>query len=229
MIKTLPEPIYQSDRATIYCGDCREIMPMLKGVDAIVSDPPYGIAFTYSGSGGGKVSRENCLHKNSPLFGDDKPFDPAPILAFAKKEMPLVLCGGNHFASRLPEGGSFLCWDKSCGQGPANSFSDAEFIWTNRKNARCVFRHLWMGVIRGGEESPSKSKKLHVSQKPVALMLWLIDTCRIGLNKTVLDPYMGSGSTGVACLRGGRKFIGIEIDPAHCEIAARRLAAEEAE
>ena len=231
MINTIPEPIYQSERATIYCGDCREIMPMLKGVGAIVSDPPYGINFVYHGNSGrtGSIGAKHCTNAMKPIFGDKTAFDPAPILEMAKGNIPIALCGGNHYATRLPEGGSFLCWDKACGMGPATNFTDAEFIWTNRKNARCIFHHFWMGAIRAGEEGENGYKRLHVPQKPVELMMWLFQTCRVGLGKTVLDPYMGSGSTGVACLRTGRKFIGIDIDPAHCEIAARRLAAEEAE
>ena len=220
-------PYYQDDAVTLYHGDCREIMPELKGIDAIVSDPPYGIEFSYGDrKKSAQIDPKHCTHKNSPIFGDNKPFDPEHLLKFAGPKMSVVLCGGNHFAQRLPESGSFLCWYKACGQGSASIFSDAEFIWTNRRNARCVFHFFWMGAMRAGEGSSSKSKRLHVSQKPVELMIWLIATCRIGLGKTVLDPYMGSGSTGVACVRTGRKFVGIEIDEGHCEVAAKRLQAE---
>ena len=221
-------PYYQDDAVTLYHGDCREIMPELKGIDAIVSDPPYGIGFVYKPGNYGKVNTNNIGHANSPIIGDDKPFDPQHIIDFAGMKIPVVLCGANNFARRLPEGGNFLCWDKACGQGPAANFIDAEFIWSNRRNARNVFHFFWMGCFKSGEgaSSNSKNKRLHVSQKPVELMMWLLATCRIGLGKTVLDPYMGSGSTGVACVRTGRKFVGIEIDEGHCEVAAKRLQAE---
>jgi len=80
-----------------------------------------------------------------------------------------------------------------------------------------------MGLTRAGEDGSAASKRKHPSQKPVELMRWCLETARIGLGKVVLDPYMGSGSTGVACLTTGRKFIGIEIDPEYFEIACRRI------
>jgi hypothetical protein len=137
---------------------------------------------------------------------------------------PIVLFGADHYKCRLPEGGRFICWDKSCGQGPAASFADAEFAWTNRKNARSIFRHFWMGATRTGQGSSAHEKKWHVSQKPVELMAWCLEHARIGLDKVVLDPYMGSGSTGVACLQTGRKFIGVEIDADNFANAVQRIS-----
>lgn len=233
-MKTLPQPIYQSDRVTLYCGDCLEIMPLLRGVDAIVSDPPYGIGFSYNGGGQSvQVSRKHCRNANKPIIGDAAPFDPKPILDqfysnTRKQNVPIALFGADNYAQRLPVG-AWYTWDKSCGRGPASCFIDSEIIWSNRKNARRIFRFLWLGVLREGEGASSKEVKLHVSQKPVELMAWIIETIRIGINKTVLDPYMGSGSTGVACLRTGRKFIGIEIDPEHAATAAERIRKIEAE
>ena len=90
------------------------------------------------------------------------------------------------------------------------------------RNARRVYRHQWKGRLREG----SAEKRLHVSEKPVALMAWIIETVRVRVGATVLDPYMGSGSTGIAALRSGRRFIGIEIDPGHFETARARLERE---
>jgi site-specific DNA-methyltransferase (adenine-specific) len=103
------------------------------------------------------------------------------------------------------------------------SFSDAEFAWTNRRNPRSVFRHFWMGAMRAGQGAPSKEKRMHVSQKPVELMAWCIEHARIMVGKTVLDPYMGSGSTGIAALQTGRKFVGVEIDQENFDIARDRI------
>jgi DNA modification methylase len=227
-MNTLPKPFYQSDRVTIYNADCLAVLPLLKGCDAVVSDPPYGINFLHGSGGHGKT---NIVSKKR-IFGDDKPFDPAPILSFCgygrtKKQIPIALFGCNNYSSKLPDA-EFLTWDKTCNVTGANTFTDAEYIWTNRKNARKIFRHIWSGCIREGEDSPSNTSRKHPSQKPVELMMWLLDVCRIGVNHTVLDPYMGSGSTGVACLRTGRSFVGIEIDPEYCQIAVERLQKEEA-
>ncbi|MDP2786250.1 MAG: site-specific DNA-methyltransferase [Sulfurimicrobium sp.] len=206
--------------ATLYRGDCLELLAAgLLKADALVSDPPYGVGYQHRGGGNGLCGIANL----KPIHGDDAPFDPAPWTALPGA---IVLFGADHYKTRLPEGGRMMVWDKSCGQGPASSFVDAEFMWTNRKNARCIYRHFWMGATRAGEDGPAVSKRAHPSQKPVELMMWCIETCRIGIGKTILDPYMGSGSTGVAALRSGRKFIGVEIDQEYFGIACKRIQAE---
>ena len=218
-------------RVVLYRGDSLELLNAgLLKCDAIVSDPPYGIVFQHSGRGGG-IKATRCADK---IIGDDAPFDPAPWLAHAG-DKPVVLFGADHFKTRLPEGGRFICWDKSCGQGPAVTFYDAEFAWTNRHNPRSIFRHFWAGAMRADDGFDAKTKgRAHVSQKPVNLMAWCIEHARIGLDKVVLDPYMGAGSTGVAALLSGRRFVGVEIDPGHfatacarIEVAARRMGLAE--
>ncbi len=204
--------------ATLWLGDCLDIMPRLKGIDAVVSDPPYGIGYVHRGNGRGLHYSRNT----KPIIGDDAPFDPSPVLSMIG-EKPIILWGADHYKDRLPIGGRFLCWDKSCGQGPADQFIDAEYAWTNRKNARCVYRHFWKGAGRSGEGASSKEKRAHPSQKPVELMRWCLETARIGIGNVVLDPYMGVGSTGVACVTAGRKFVGIEIDPEYFAIACQRI------
>lgn len=208
-------------RAVLYCGNSLELLAAGKlKCDAIVSDPPYGIGFHCGvGNGRGIAAPRNT----GKIIGDDVPFDPSPWCKHAG-DKPIVLFGADHFKTRLPEGGRFICWDKSCGQGAANQFTDAEFAWTNRRNPRAIFRHFWMGATRSDDGFDSKtSARAHVSQKPVNLMVWCIEHARIGLDKIVLDPYMGSGSTGVACMMTGRRFVGCEIDPDHFAVACSRI------
>jgi len=208
--------------ATLYLGDCYELLAQGKlKTDALVSDPPYGINFIHGGGGGGASMIPGGYPSSKPIVGDDKPFDPMPWIN-ASGGKAIVLFGADHYKTRLPEGGRFMVWDKSCGQGSAAMFCDAEFIWTNRKNARSIYRHFWMGATRKADTK----KKVHVSQKPVALMAWCIETARIGVGKVVLDPFMGSGSTGVACMQTGRKFIGCEIDAEYFLIACQRIEEE---
>lgn len=212
--------------ATLYRGDCEAMREAgLLKADALVSDPPYGIGYVHGGGGNGVMGHQNL----KPIHGDDQPFDPAPwLIPFSgEKSGAVALFGADHFKTLLPEGGRFMCWDKSCGQGGATSFVDAEFIWINRKNARCIYRHFWMGATRSGEDNSNNSKRVHPSQKPVELMSWVIETCRIGIGKTILDPYMGSGSTGVAAIRSGRHFIGCEIDKEYFDIACERIQKEQ--
>jgi DNA modification methylase len=219
-----------SDSVTLIHGDCSEWLDRIGPVDAIVSDPPYGIGYK-PGKGG-----HGCTHKSNTtaIHGDDAPFDPAALLAVASDNRkgnavtgcPILLFGANHYSQRIPEEGQWLVWDKSCGHGPANSFVDAEFMWMNRRNPRCIYRHVWMGCMRAGEGSSENMRRNHPSQKPVELMMWCLETARVRIGAVVLDPYMGTGTTGVACLRTGRRFVGIEIDGEHFATARARIEKE---
>lgn len=223
--------------ATLYQGDCLEILAagLLPPNAAIVSDPPYGIGFEKgpSGSGPAVLKDHERTGAASRIVGDDRPFDPTPWLDYAaagqarrgNAKMPgtmsVALCGADHFAHRLPPRvGCFCAWDKSCGGGPADSFTDLELIWIGNRNPRRLYREIWKGRMRNG----IATARQHVSEKPVGLMRWLLETARIPLSRPVLDPYMGSGTTGVACLQTGRRFIGVEIDPGHYATACRRIA-----
>jgi len=209
----------QIGNATLYLGDCIELLKagMLKA-DAVVSDPPYGIGFQHSGGGVGLIGATRKLGK---IIGDGVPFDPSPWLGYDK----VVLMGADHFAARLPQDkGDLLVWDKSVNCGPNASFRDVEFAWSSTRTPRNIYRHVWMGAMRESDSGvKGRKERHHVSQKPVALMQWLIATCRIKVGKTVLDPYMGSGSTGVACLLSGHRFVGVEIDPDHFATACNRI------
>jgi site-specific DNA-methyltransferase (adenine-specific)/modification methylase len=218
-------------RVTLYLGDCLEILPSIKKeVDAVVSDPPYGIGYQHSGN-----CKKNLYARTEKIHGDERPFDPTHLFSILEYRESLkafvgtrcVLFGANHYADKIPAGvGQWMAWDKACGLGGADSFVDCEFIWSSAKNSRNIVHHLWKGVMRHGEEQNGAQKRVHVSQKPIAVMVWVMDATRIGLNKTVLDPYMGSGTTGIACLRTGRRFIGIEIDDGHYATAKARIQAE---
>jgi site-specific DNA-methyltransferase (adenine-specific) len=180
---------------------------------AVVSDPPYGIAFKKGAGGKGKHSVRN----EDAIVGDTEPFDPAPFLGFDD----VILWGANHFAARLPHG-SWLAWDKLAGMAEFDSFSDVEFAWRCGRRKDRVFSHLWKGICKASEKGGKE--RWHPTQKPIALMAWCLQMVAPAL--TVLDPYMGSGTTGVACVRLGRRFIGIEIEPKYFDIACRRIEAE---
>lgn len=206
--------------ASLYLGDCREILPHLPKVDACITDPPYGIAYQHSGGGAGTPGRRDRPNKRNalrPIHGDAEPFDPAHLVGLA----PAVLMfGADHFRARLPEGGTFIAWDKHCGRGPNDSFADAEFAWTNVKVKRNVIRYLWKGVAceKAGEDG---GRRYHPTTKPQGVMHACLDM--VPDAKVILDPYMGSGSTGVAAIARGLSFIGCEIDPNHFATACRRI------
>jgi len=192
-------------------GDCREVLPSLSGGGiAVVSDPPYGIAYAHSGGGGGKHDVRNL----KPVVGDDRPFDPVPLLRFDDA----ILWGANHYAARLPHG-RWLAWDKLAGIPAFDSFSDVEFAWRVGRGKDRIFSHLWKGLAKASEKGGKE--RWHPTQKPIALMAWCVE--QLSTSLAVLDPYMGSGTTGVACVKLGRKFIGIEIDEGYFEIACVRI------
>ena len=205
-------PYYADDLVTIYHGDCREVMAewMLVHADVIVTDPPYGMAYRHGARKGGV----RFGFDDQFITGDDEPFDPSLILAL---DLPTVMFGANHYADRLPPSRGWLVWDKRDGS-PSNDQSDAELAWTNVLTVARVFSARWSGAHRTGREQ--QEGRLHVNQKPVALMAWVLAMMPAGV---VLDPFMGSGSTLVAAKELGRRSIGVEVDERHCESAATRL------
>ena len=228
--------------ATLYCGDSLELLQagVFGKIGAIVSDPPYGIGFEHGGGGGFRIPSEQ--QNLNPIHGDDAPFMPQPWIDAApcgtrSGERLVLLWGADKFRARLPEDGTLLAWDKHIGRGPDDSFTDCEWAWCGRRVKREVFRWLWKGVvaqktqwdispahIKGGKGAgAARFARVHVSQKPVELMRWCIDKVRPLSGLPVLDPYMGSGSTGVAALSLGLPFVGCEIDPAHFEVACARM------
>lgn len=182
--------------------------------DAVISDPPYGIGFAHGG-GGGKLARSTAF-AHEAIIGDDRPFDPSDFLRFRT----VVLWGANHFAERLPSSAGWLIWDKRDGVC-SNDQADCEIAWTNKTTPARIIRHLWNGMLKASERGESR---VHPTQKPIAVMEWCLrQTTHHG--ETILDPFMGSGTTGVACAKLGRKFIGIEIEPKYFDIACRRIEA----
>lgn len=199
-------------RCELMQGDSAGIVPHLERVDAVVTDPPYGIGFSHGG-GGGKLARSTQLD-NMPIIGDDRPFEPGGLLEIGA---PTILWGGNHFADKLPPSQSWLAWDKRCADY-SNDQADCELAWTDLGPPARMFRHVWNGMLRGPE---SKMPRVHPTQKPVALMEWCLGF--LPNADTVLDPFMGSGTTLVACAKLGRRGIGIELDPDYFDIACRRV------
>lgn len=200
------------DDVKLYLGDCLEVMRGMpdKSVDAVITDPPYGI-----GEDGGDKKRRR--HYKPLVVHEKKEWDKErpqkiyfdEIIRVSKHQ---IIWGGNYFADYLPPSMGWLYWDKMIG----GDFSDGELAWTSRQKAVRSFSKSQFSGLKGGW------LREHPTQKPLALMKWCIELAtRQG--DTILDPFMGSGTTGVACVQTGRKFIGIEIDPDYFEIAKKRI------
>lgn len=210
--------------AVLYHGDCFELLEQFTGVDAVVSDPPYGMnhdtdsrRFT-----GGSVVRGEGRGDRS-VIGDDQDFDPAPWLDYRE----VILWGANHYAQRLPVG-STLVWLKKMPQHYATFLSDAEIGWQRGGCGVYAFNAPDSNGRRQKEltGSPFGGETGHPTQKPVALMQWCIGRTT---GAVVLDPFMGSGTTGVACANAGRRFVGVEIDRGYFDIACERIAAAQSQ
>lgn len=193
----------------LYLGDCLEIMQELDPVDAVVTDPPYGI-----GESGGKSASRGKLAK-ADIYAhkdwDSKTLDEHVALAVSLAKSSIVF-GGNYYD--LPPTSCWLVWDK---QNGSNDFADCELAWTNLNKAVRRIYWRWNGMIRKGDDI-----RQHPTQKPLGVIEWCINHLPEAA-ETILDPFMGSGTTLVSCVKTGRKGIGIELDPDYYEIACKRV------
>lgn len=197
--------------ATLYLGDCRDVLPTLGPVDAVVTDPPYGI-----GEAAGKnKSRGNLAAAKD--YGDDEwdnePVDFDLLMAAISKGGKAIVFGGNYYP--LPATSCWLVWDKLNGD---NDFADCELAWTNLPKAVRRLQFMWNGMLRQNGEPRGD----HPTQKPVGVMKWCIGHLPDSAI-TILDPFMGSGTTGVAAVQMHRRFIGIELNPTYFDIACKRI------
>ena len=189
--------------ATLYLGDCMDILPMLDRVDAVITDPPYGIADDYlKPSNKGQWSN---LYSEKITWDSFAP-DEAVSIAISLSDKAIVW-GGNYF--KLPPQRGWLIWDKM----QSHTSGHAELAWTNLDIPIRSFAY--------SRAQLSTENKQHPTQKPIGLMSWCIDLA--GKPKTILDPFMGSGTTGVAAIQMGSKFIGIEREPKYFEMACKRI------
>lgn len=199
-------PTWKSEcgRVELYLGDCLDILPTLapESVDAVVTDPPYGVSMLRGDS-----------RVRGRLVGDETPPNVRWMSAFRS-----VIWGGNNFCDQLPRSTGWLVWFKYASD--VSEHSQAELAWTNGCRTIRHYSEQFTGFMR------QREGQCHPTQKPINLFVWAMRQVKVPENATIFDPYMGSGTTGIACIRTGRKFIGIEIDPGYFEIAKARIKLE---
>jgi site-specific DNA-methyltransferase (adenine-specific) len=221
---TLPKPYYQSERVTLYHGDCLAILPHLEKVDTVVTDPPYGINTKSDGAGKLNPWADLC---NSAFwytawFRECRRVSRSMWACFNWRSMVTFQKAACDASWPIE---SVLVWHKDwIGPGGCNGLRpsyEMVGLWCN--GATVVDRGIPdMQTFKWSSHKPTG----HPAEKPVDLMQFCMDAVQA---QTVLDPFTGSGTTGVACIKTGRKFIGIEIDEKYCEIAAKRIQKAEQE
>lgn len=186
----------------VITGDAMEVVPTLPEVDVVVTDPPFGINFA------GQPTKWQRRKGHKPRDWDRAAPDVRWLLDVAPK---VAVWGGNYFG--LPASRGWMAWYKP--DAPP-SMGNIELAWTNvDRTAKCIVHSI---------SATNRERVGHPTQKPIAVMRWCLDVMGVPEGATVLAPFCGSGTTGVACMQTGRNFIGIEIDPAYADIARRRIA-----
>ena len=217
--------------ATLYHADATEILDVLREHEpaAVIMDPPYWAAAAQCGTrfnNGARLDRprKQRLRENAviPRFtATPREWTLTPWIGFASD---VILWGADHMRAQLPAGGRFIGWDKLAGMQPWDYFSDIEFAWHSRKGKATIISHKWKGLVASKYgEADSLGIRHHPMQKPIRVMQWCIRECRLEPGATILDPYMGSGTTGIAAFGMDMKFVGVEIERRWFDAAVARI------
>jgi len=206
---------HETEHGVLYCGDCLEILPTLDvKADLVLTDPPYGIKM----SKGFDVPESNRFG-DCNKYDDDWDNERPPKILFdllASMSVPMIVFGGNYFTDLLPQGNHWAVWDKKI---TMPTFSGAELIWTNiKRNSVKVFRYAFNGL-------ENRETRFHPTQKPANLIGMILNEYSKEQD-LILDPFAGSGTTAIACIRYKRKYILIEKEEKYCKIAAKRIDTE---
>lgn len=225
--------LYELDgKHKILCGNstkAENVIRLMEGKKAVLmaTDPPYGINIVKKEKvkpkgklGFGKVGYTGTARVNyyTPIIGDDHPFDPIPFLNSASI---IILFGANNYCDKLPLMTGWIVWDKGADTGTGPKFSDCELAWTNQNRRIKKFTYLWKGFARSGSKLIEGIKRMHPTQKPVALFAWLIEEFT-AKNDLCYEPFLGSGSQLIAAEQLGRRCYGIDIEPRYVDVCIQR-------
>ena len=219
---TKPGDLWILGNHRLLCGDSTDVLAVErlmdgKKADMVFTDPPYGVSVVKDG----KVGADFGVAKKgryAEVIGDDTTQTAHDAIAICQSlKVPVqIYWGGNYYADRLPPTSCWLIWDKRGDSGIVNTFADCELAWTNMTGPARIHKQLWNGMIREGE----KDKRVHPTQKPVALAEWAVEQYLKG--SIVLDLFLGSGSTLIACEKLRKACYGMEMSPAYCDVIVKR-------
>jgi DNA modification methylase len=206
--------------ATLYLADSMDVLPVK--ADVVLTDPPYGMKLdaSYANSTPNHKKGIGASKGYEDIIGDGKEFDASPFLSMLSHVDEQFWWGANYYREHLPAGGSWLVWDKRAGMPDFDySLSEFELCWSRKKRHQRILRRRWFGLC--GTETQDVRQRVHPSQKPIELMMDCLSM--VPEAKIVVDPFMGSGSAGVAAVKMGRQFVGIEMHAPYFEIARERI------
>ena len=212
------KPDFERDGIQLYCADCMDVLPHLSGVDAVVTDPPYGIGADVLAKRAAdqriKADGKSKAGRGWKDYGESNWDSERPSAQVLESLMLIgkaqIIWGGNYFTDVLPPTMQWLVWDK--GQRDF-SLADCEFAWSSQWKASRIFNYSRAEALQDG--------KVHPTQKPIALMCWCIE--QLPGVKTICDPFMGSGTTICAAVKLGKRAIGIERERKYFDIAVKRI------
>ena len=219
--------IWQIGNHRLLCGDCRDDSLMIRFIDGYSSfygmhDPPYGIESVKDnkfGSGKGKAIAGYVNY--NPVYGDDEPYDPSVIFKYTQDN---IIWGANYFSSKLPDTKSWIVWDKTGGREWNDEdldYSLAELAWTSFNKQIRVYKHLWIGMVKEGEEA--SEKRIHPNQKPYSMISRIALDYFEDVTRPILDFYAGSGTTMIACEIAGLKCFSVEVVPDYVAVTLSRM------
>lgn len=215
--KTKLGDLYILGEHRLLCGDstkAEDVERLMNGekADALVTDPPYGIKIGSQSQGkGGGVAKKIDYGENNW----DNEIPKQAILQGMKICEVSILWGANYYTDILSPSSCWLVWDKDNGD---TDFADVEMAWTNIPKSSRLFKYTWAGMRQ--EDMKNKEKRVHPTQKPVELSVWVME--KLNLGNSILDLFLGSGSTLIAAEKTGRKCYGMELDPKYCDVIVKR-------
>lgn len=223
--------VYQLGRHRVMCGDSTDkanVELLMDGVkaDMVFTDPPYGMDLDTDYAKRPLTEAASKKHKSqnsySAVIGDDRPYDPQHIFDMFGYCNEIFLWGGDYYAQRLPETGSWIVWDKKKGVEDVDyTSSEFELCWSKQKHHRKIVRVAWFGLI--GTESQDVKNRIHPTQKPLQVCEYFVNKFSKH-NDTIIDLFLGSGSTLIACEQTDRTCYGMELDPQYVDVIRKRYA-----
>ena len=205
------KPYYETELGKLYHGDCLEIMPELEPVDLVLTDPPYGINY-----------QEGIRKNKRPIIGDDKYPKNSISMCIKNALNGVYVCGRWNNFTDLPFPTSIIAWVKNGGMSMGDLKHEHGRMW----EAIFFYKKQYHKFIKRPPDvlySNRTRNHYHPTQKPINLFIQIIG---FNVEDLILDPFLGSGTTAIACERLKRKWIGIEIEEKYCEIAAKRIEQE---